>query len=319
MIPRQTRLRRATAPALILAFAALLAPTVASAEEVDPLDQTIDPNQSQGTGQVVRDAGHVDFGPTLNTGEWIIQIHDDTESPSYWRHLEDVVMKVNDPSILPVPDAEAYSFLAEEPGTEVWVVPQTQKTGVIWTGWNTQEPNVLNSLNLGTTLNILGVEGPGDVSVYLQSGNFGDPQPLWSTHEPFPQQTWIEVNTHTHANWVFTEPGIYLVEIQFDAELNTGEAVSARDTLRFAVGDATDPQEAFGMTFAQTEIPSAVPSEPSDAAVPSDDSNELGVIVWVVVGGVAVVLIAALVVVGTATRRAKSRAFAARRQSEGNE
>ena len=319
---RNSRLRRAIIPVLALASAALLPASLASAEEVDPLDQTIDPNQSQGTGQVVRDQGHVDFGPTLNTGEWIIQIHDDTESPSYWRHLEDVVMKVDDASKLTVPDSAAYSFLEQEPGAEVWVVPQTQKTGVIWTGWNTQEPNVLNALDMGTTLNILGVEGPGDVSVYLQSGNFGDPQPLWSTHQPFPQQTWIEVNTHTHANWVFSDPGIYLVEIQFDADLNTGESVSARDTLRFAVGDATDPQQAFGVTFAQTDADAegdtvtAPPPETGDAAPSADGSDSLGLIVWIVVGGVAVVLIAALVVVGSATRRAKARAFEARRTPE---
>ncbi|MGA7149491.1 MAG: choice-of-anchor M domain-containing protein [Microbacterium sp.] len=316
MILRKTRLRPATGAALLLTLAALLVPSIASADEIDPLDQTIDPNQSQGTGQVVRESGHVDFGPTMNTGEWIIQIHDDTETPSYWRHLEDVVMKVNDASVLPIPDSEAYSFLAEEPGTDVWVVPQTQKTGVIWTGWNTQEPNVLNSLNMGTTLHVLGVDGPGDVSVYLQSGNFGDPQPLWSTHQPFPQQSWIEVNTHTHANWVFSEPGIYLVEIQFDAELGTGESVSARDTLRFAVGDETDPQQAFGMTFAASEAPTPQPSEPAaDAAASPGESDALGTILWVVVGGVVVALIIAVVIVGAATRRAKTRALAARHRT----
>jgi surface-anchored protein len=304
------------AAVLVLALGAVLAPGAAAAEDDDDLTQRIDPNQSQGTGQVVVDRGHVDFGPTLNTGEWRIQIHDDSSSPSYWRDLDDVVMKVNDAGILPVPDSAAYDFLGQEPGTPVWVVPQTRKADVVWTGWNTQEPGVLAALQVGATLSVLGVEGPGDVIAYLQSGNFGDPQPLWSTRDPFPQQTWIEVNVHTHANWVFTQPGIYLVEVQFDGELNTGESVSARDTLRFAVGDATDPQPAFALTSALQDEPSAG-ATPSPAAVSSDGDPGagpgVGPVLVVVVAAVGLALVVALIVVGTATRRAKARVLEARR------
>lgn len=307
---------------VVLAALTVLAPSSgAFAEGDDALDQTLDPNQAQGTGQVVLDRGHVDFGPTLNTGEWIIQAHDDTATPSYWRHLEDVVMKVNDTALLPVPDSAAYSFLGQEPGTEVWVVPQTQKSDVVWAGWNTQEPNVLNSLNLGTTLSVLAIDGPGDVVVYLQSGNFGDPEPLWSSLDPFPQQSWIEVNTHTHANWVFTQPGIYLVDIQFDAELTTGETVTARDTLRFAVGDATDPQPAFTMTTTAEPDATAAPDEDTTSSADpqaGDSDNILAFVVWGVVGAVVVALIIAILVVVIASRRAKARAIAAR-QAKGAE
>lgn len=334
-----TRTVRTRRPALLvagLAAAALtmLAPAAASAQVPappqthveaqgqgdDPLGQVLDPDQAQGVGQVVLDRGHVDFGPTLNTGEWAIQAHDATSSPFFWRHLRDVVLKVNDAAILPVPESEAYAFLGQQPGTEVWVVPQTQQTDVVWLGWNTQEPTVLNSLNLGTTLSVLNVEGPGEVVAYLQSGNFGDPQPLWSTLEPFPQQSWIEVNTHTHANWVFTEPGIYLVEIQFDADLVTGETVSARDVLRFAVGDATDPQPAFAMSLAETPPAAgevgAADDGGSDEAVddaPAESTDGgLGMIVWIVVGVIAAALLVALVIAVVASRRAKARAIAAR-------
>ncbi|QIM17057.1 hypothetical protein G7067_12615 [Leucobacter insecticola] len=146
----------ALASAIALAGLFLAAPASAFAEPGDGLDQILDPNQAQGSGQVVLDRGHVDFGPTLNTGEWIIQIHDDTASPSYWRNLEDVVLKVSDAAMLQVPDAPAYAFLGQAPGSEVWVVPQAQKPDVVWAGWNTQEPNVLGSLKLGTTLTVLG-------------------------------------------------------------------------------------------------------------------------------------------------------------------
>ncbi|MDR5700862.1 choice-of-anchor M domain-containing protein [Agromyces aerolatus] len=302
----------ASLTALLLAGAGVLPAAPSAAETADEqLLQTIDPDQAQGTGQVVVDRGHVDFGPTLSTGEWIVQIHDDTGTPKYWRNPEDVVMKVGDAGTLTVPEGEAYAFLHQAPGTEVWVVPQTRNADVVWTGWNTQEPTVLESLNLGTTLRIHGVDGPGDVSVFLQSGNFGDPQPLWSTFDAFPQETWIEVNTHTHANWVFTEPGVYLVEIEFEADLIDGSTVSARDVLRYAVGDETDAEAAFAAVYAGESTASRIDSSPEPAAEPSTpDDLELGTVMAIVLAAVAAALVAAVVVVMAATRRAKARARA---------
>lgn len=307
------RIRRAvTLTALLLAGAALPPATAVAAEPGDDqLVQTIDPNQAQGSGQVVVDRGHVDFGPTLSTGEWIVQIHDDTGTPKYWRNPEDVVMKVADAGKLTVPDSDAYAFLQQTPGTEVWVVPQTRNADVVWTGWNTQEPTVLESLDLGTTLRIHGVDGPGEVSVYLQSGNFGDPQPLWSTFDAFPQETWIEVNTHTHANWVFSQPGIYLVEIEFEADLIDGRTVSARDILRFAVGDNTDPAPAFAAALPdQAPVSDAEESPEPSTAPAAQDGGDLGAVMAAVLAAVAVAMIAAVVVVVSATRRAKARARA---------
>ena len=302
-----------------LASALLVAVAVAVpalAEDDDALKQKIDPNQAQGTGQVVRDAGHVDIGPTLSTGEWRIQIHDDTSVPAFWRSLDDVVLQVNDHSIQQVPEGEAYAFLGQEPGSDAWIIPQVQKSEVIWAGWNTQEPQVLDTLNRGVTLRMLGVEGPGDLTVFLQTGNFGDVLVLYSTLKPFPQESWIEVNTHTHANWVFSQPGIYLVEVEFSGQLISGETVSARDTLRFSVGDQTDPQEAFGKTISDTAVadPTAAPtSQPVPG--PTDDGG-LGTLIWVGAGAVLAALLVAVVVVAVTTSRAKARARIAVRQDE---
>jgi putative ABC transporter-associated repeat protein len=306
--------------ALVAAALALLPASMALAVEApdDGLTQTLDPNQAQGTGQVVLDDGHIDFGPTLNTGEWIVQIHDDTGAPSYWRMPSDVVAHVNDAAKLTIPESDDYAFLGLEPGTEAWVIPQVRKPGVIWTGWNTQEPTVLDSLSMGTTLSILGVQGPGDVSVYLQSGNFGQPEPLWSTHEAFPQHTWIESNTHTHANWVFDEPGVYLVEVQFSGELIDGEPVSAHDTLRFAVGDGTDPAQAFAARFDESALPDDTggaggadgAGEPASAGPDQagDPADATGLVIGIVAGVLGAALIVAVVVVLIARSGAKRRA-----------
>ncbi len=312
-------LRIAGAAALAIAVA-LIPLSTATAEEPPEsgLAQTIDPNQGQGTGRVVLDDGHIDYGPTLNTGQWIIQIHDDTAQPSYWRMPADVVARVNDTSKLTAPDDAAYAFLGLEPGSEVWVIPQVRRPGVIWTGWNTQEPTVLDSLSLGTTQRVLGVDGPGDVSVYLQAGNFGEPQPLWSTLDSFPQESWIEVNTHTHANWVFTQPGVYLVALEFEGQLIDGSTVAHRDILRFAVGDATDVDLAFDARFDESlleEIDGTAAPTSTDDPGPGGadgDTQGLGLLLGVMAGVVGVGTLVAIVIVVIAGRRARLRARSAR-------
>jgi putative ABC transporter-associated repeat protein len=232
----------------LMAFAMLLIsvalPGTALAVD-DNLQQTIDPNQQQGVGHVVLEQGHIDFGPTLATGKWKIQIHDDTGDVSYWRMPSDVVMHVNDKAIMPMPSGDTYSFIGEQPGTPLWVIPQTQNPDVVWVGWNTQEPRVMDQLQRGMTLSLEGVEGPGDLDVYLENGNMGAPQLVWSNKKPYPQDSWIEVNAHTHVNWIFHKQGVYKVKIAASGDLKNGQHVSDTDTLRFAVGDATDPQTAF--------------------------------------------------------------------------
>ncbi len=310
-------------------------PQLASAapEDDDALAQVIDPDQAQGTGRVILDDGHIDFGPTLATGEWLIQIHDDTSYPRYWRMPSDVVAFVNDQAKLTVPEDEAYAFLGIAPGTEVWVIPQVRLPGVIWAGWNTQEPGVLDNLSMGTTLSILGVDGPGSVSVYLQSGNFGEPDPLWSTNDPFPQDSWIENNTHTHANWVFSDPGVYLIQVEFSGVLNDGTAVSKQDTIRFAVGDQTDPNLAFEAQFDDSQlamesggVDQTVEVEQSSTPQPGTPSGNggfatpepgrqlppmlnptMGVIIGIVGGLLAAAILIAVAVIIFASRNAKAR------------
>ena len=278
------------------------------------LNQVIDPNQAQATDRVEIAAGHIDIGPTLNTGEWRVQIHDDTSTPRYWRMPSDVVLRVSDASQLTVPDDDAYAFLGVAPGTEVHVVPQTQQQDVVWTGWNTQEPNVLEQVDLGVTMSIVGFEGPGDLSLFLQSGNFGAPQVLYNTREPLPQQTWIELNTHTHANWVFTAPGEYLVELQFDADLRDGSHVSARDTIRYAVGDAASADALYDRELDPAAIASGADADgaASDVAAAGSSDDGSSTLLWIVVAVVAAALIAGLVVITLATARMKRQVRAAR-------
>lgn len=129
----------------------------------------------------------------------------------------------------------------------MYVIPQTETKGVIWPGWNTQDPQLVSKLNRGVNLTLEQVSGPGTFSLYLENGNFSAPQVLWSSTKSEPQKLWVEKNTHTHANWVFTAPGEYLLKVTASAELSDGSTVSDTRYLKFAVGDSASADTLYAM------------------------------------------------------------------------
>jgi len=292
----------------VLAWVLAAVSTVAAAPSPpavpDGLDQSVAPDQAVTTGHAELSAGHVDIGPRFRDGGWSVLVHDDTTAPPVWRTLADVVIRVPDAAVEPVPDDPAYAFLGSRPGTPVHVIPQTQDRDVVWVGWNTQDPGVMDAIARGVTMTLLGVQGPGAMVVFLQSGNLGAPEVLWDTHRPYPQPVWVETNTHTHANWVFSEPGVYLAAVEFSAELAGGGTVSAREVLRFAVGDATDAREAFGVAF------TAPPPSATAPAAAAGDSGTPGrsTVLVALIGGAAAALVAGLVGLVLRDRRVRRRA-----------
>lgn len=307
------------APAL-----ALTNPVLAQAQDqppLDGLDQTIGADQPVAVGPAVLDDGHVDIGPRFVDGEWTLMVHDDSVVPSVWRRLDDAVIHVTDHARQPVPDDPTYDFLGVAPGTEVHVVPQVQQPGVVWVGWNTQDPEVLARADRGATLSLLGVQGPGALTMYLQAGNLTEPDVLWHTPVTEPQPIWVEVNTHTHANWVFTEPGVHLVRVEVAAELIDGRTVSDIATLRFAVGDATGIDEARTAAFTDPVAPVA-DTEGDDAAglTGEDGGSTVPVVAIVAVGAVVLILGvgAAAVRGGSAKRRAERERAAAHPDAPGS-
>ena len=239
--------------ALTLVSLGLAPPVLAQQPDEDPaLVQRIDPHQPVRDGRAVLTEGHIDVGPLFVHGKWTLMIHDDTRKAegveSVWRHTDQTVLQVSDAGRLKAPEDRGYAFLHAQPGAPVYVVPQTQAQRVVWVGWNTQDPTVMQKIDRGATMTLSSVQGPGSLVVYLQSGSFSKPKVLWdSTAKPNP--VWLDVNTHTHANWVFTKPGVYLVQIKINADLLDGRKVSDTRELRFAVGSHTSPGQAFAAAW----------------------------------------------------------------------
>lgn len=314
--------RMRTAAAVAVAAGLLLAPAAAWADDDPDLDQTIAEAQPIVHGERVLTTGHVDMGPRFDDGQWTFLIHDDVaraqaDAQSVWRYPDETVFHVFDEAILAVPDDPAYEFVGVPAGAEVYVIPQTQNPDVVWLGWNTQDPEVMRAIDRGVTLTLDGVEGRGELLVYLQSGTFGEPQVLWDSRVAEEQPVWVDINTHTHANWVFTQPGVYLAEVTAEAELVDGTTVSDTRVIRFAVGTATDPAAALAATWAgavevETDDPAA---EPTDADATEQTESPL---VPILIGAIALVgaaLVTGVVVVLVRSSRARRAVLASRADS----
>jgi surface-anchored protein len=194
--------------------------------------------------QVVLSKGHVDAVDVhYEGGELALKVRDDTVSPAVTRDPADVVFHALPGSQTTVPDVPSYAFLGPA-GTPVWVLPQVQDPELLWPGWET--------LNLPTgvfagekiRLSLVGVEGPGRVSVFVNDA-FGGAQVLFRSDDGLPDAIDVATHVHAHANWAFSATGRYTLKFQADATLTNGTAVSTGPVdYAFAVGElTTDPPD----------------------------------------------------------------------------
>jgi len=241
------------------------------------------PAVAQEAERVVIEKGHVDLGPRFVDGKWTVQLRDDTGGSPQWRALSDVVLHVPDAAKTTVPDDQAYAFLGDR-GSAVWVLPQVEQNGVVWPGWNTQDPEVAKTVEREVTWRLHDVRGPGRFALFL-TGNFGAPQQIFSSTASTPQETGVEVGTHVHGNWVFGAPGTYLLDVEMSTRTKDRRELTDRQALRVHVGN-TDPRAAFDVPAAQPGQPSAQPE--SSAGFPW---------LWTGLGGLALAVVVVAVVV----------------------
>lgn len=222
---------------------AATSPGAAATPSADPaLEQNVAANEPTSQTPAVIEAGHVDLGPRLIGGKLTVSLRDDSAASPVWRDPNKTVLRVRDGALIQVPQGEDYKFLADS--KRVYVLPQTQKTQLVWLGWNTQDPAVTKLIQGGVNMRIEQVKGPGRSWLILQEGTFGKPKVL-ADSAASAQDIWVDTNTHVHANWIFSKPGIYLVKVSFKATGVNGKTYQATTTLRFAVGDATSTTNAL--------------------------------------------------------------------------
>ncbi|MBB4662848.1 choice-of-anchor M domain-containing protein [Conexibacter arvalis] len=188
---------------------------------------------------VVLDDGHVDVAARLVGGALRLQVKDGTAGAGsvIWRDPADVVLHARPASATTVPSAAAMGFLGA-PGAPLWLLPQVQRAGVLWPGWNTEQ---LTSAEVAGAVRwtLTGVEGPGAFALFT-TGAFGTVDKLFDTSDGLPDARAIPLGTHAHGNWAFGAEGRYVLSFEIRARRPSGETIADARTIAVTVG-AVDP------------------------------------------------------------------------------
>ena len=182
--------------------------------------------------RVVLSNGHVDVGSAVvDNGKLRFLVKDDTGSRLAWRDPDDVTIRVVGAAATRLPSG--MGFVGRE-GKRVWMIPQVQRRGVIWAGWNTEEVSP-SEVRGGVNWILRRVTGPGRVVVF-QTGSFGEHDVIFNTDRRMPQAYGIRPGVHAHANWAFTAKGVYRMSFAMLARTEAGKRIGDRGVLTIKVG-----------------------------------------------------------------------------------
>lgn len=281
----------------------------------DPaLKQTVteDEQVAQGPAEITR--GHVDVGPRLIDGKFVLLARDDSANPPVWRSTDDAVLRVVDASRIDVPNDDAYSFLGDMRGRKAYVIPQTQDQKVVWLGWNTQAPEIVKNFPRGAELVFTGHEGPGEAHMFIENG-FEAPMSLYDSTKSEQQPVHMEANTHVHANWVFSEPGAQTISMEVCGTDAKGVKHSYPTKLRFVIGDKGSAQDARSMGASASATIADSTAASSDA---SHGSSSHGAIIAIIAGVVIVAIVVAALIGRSRSRAMRDEVWQDGGASKGN-
>ena len=171
-------------------------------------------------------SGHADFGARIVGGT--------LQSPGQgrhrrsgkvtWRDPSDVVVALGSQARVTSCRTVRTSAFSARPGTRIWLIPQTQRSGVIWLGWNTES---LSSRQVRGSVawTLERVSGPGRVVVF-QTGSFGAADVLFDSRRSRPGTRNVPLGVHAHGNWAFTRAGTYKLRFRMSATSRAGRSLS---------------------------------------------------------------------------------------------
>ncbi|MEW2134699.1 TIGR03773 family transporter-associated surface protein [Streptomyces sp. NPDC005435] len=193
------------------------------------------------TQQVVIDDGHVDAIAGKMVDGKLRALFKDSRNPGdiVWREPSSAVVHVKPQAKEKVPDSSTYAFLGKA-GSDFWLIPQVQKQGVVWAGWNTEALGA-GDLKGPIDMKLTKVSGPGSVAVWETAG-LGGAQVLYNSRDGLPDSQKVNLGVHAHGNWGFSEQGVYKLTFQLSGTLPSGRSATDTRTYTFAVGDV-DPSK----------------------------------------------------------------------------
>ncbi|MEA5656503.1 TIGR03773 family transporter-associated surface protein, partial [Cutibacterium granulosum] len=236
-----------------------------------PKPDPVPDNSHTDGNNVVLDRGHLDafrVGSSADGGI-DLKLKEDVTGEGVLREPENVLLKVRDSALTDIP-----SGLPGAP--KGYVLPLTQKSGLLWPGWETFD--VKRNGFTTVKINVSDVKGPGTVNLFSQ-GTLGDVRSLLDGNSTtLPGTITVKQPTHEHANWVFSKPGVYTMTVQASAEKDGKAFQSKPHTYTWVVGDKTELPAPWGTGApADAAKPSPAPSDdakpdPVPTARPGQDS-----------------------------------------------
>lgn len=218
--------------------------------------------------------GHADIGPMVNEQERslsnpeIMVGHDDASYPGGHRHFlaDNTVFVVEEhfKHTLTEDTAKAMPYHAHA-GDVVYLLPQTQEGNSLWPGFSTQHTGDGKAYDI----TIVPKELPQGAQwwAYTQGALGGVGQVLAGS-----DGSHVIANSepmHLHANWLFTKPGIYTMDVSANEHDNPDNTVVAR-TVTFLV-DSDGKVSSIG-----TEAPSTAPGAPAPSTTQPASSKAPG-------------------------------------------
>ena len=176
-----------------------------------PKPDPVPDNSHTDGNNVVLDRGHLDAfrAGSSADGGIDLKLKEDVTGEGVLREPENVLLKVRDSALTDIP-----SGLPGAP--KGYVLPLTQKSGLLWPGWETFDAK-RNGFS-EVKINVRDVKGPGTVNLFSQ-GTLGDVRSLLDGDSTtLPGTITVKQPTHEHANWVFNKPGVYTMTVQASAE-----------------------------------------------------------------------------------------------------
>jgi surface-anchored protein len=179
-------------------------------------------------------SGHADYAVRLEGGSLTSRLKDGTKAGDpVWRDPGAVSIRLTSAAAAKAPGG-AFSFLGAA-GTPIWQIPQTQKAGVVWLGWNTEELTAAQVYGGGVDWRLDKVSGPGALAVF-EFDSFGQPKVILNSADGLPDTYRVPLGTHAHGNWAFTKAGTYRATFTHTATLANGKQSADTATITFVVG-----------------------------------------------------------------------------------
>lgn len=178
--------------------------------------------------ELVLDHGHIDlFHVSVGASGLVMELTEDVTGTHVAHQPEGVLVEIGDKAWsenIPVGEGSGY------------ILPLAQDPELPWPGWDT---NGVKTAIGQAAIDIVfdQVTGPGNVYLYTIAGLSTEPAPLLAsgnlqlTSGDFIRQ---DPPGHTHAFWVFTQPGDYQFTVHAEAPGNEAEP-SAKHTYAFRV------------------------------------------------------------------------------------